>query len=250
MNHPMTPAGVLLDYGGTLVREAAIDVRAGNDWLWAQATYRPAHVTLDDVLNRAARVTLEVSGRRDGCHMEAPWPGLARLIHDYLGIRFDQPFDELELGFWKAAVRTEEMPGARDALARLHGLGIPLAVVSNTAFGEQVIRYELARYGLAEYLRFVMVSSAYNVRKPDVLFLETAAARLGIDARDIWFVGDRLDKDVAGAKAAGMTAVWLRPAKVALPATHNADLVVDDWDALITALTAQRQTPSPARTAS
>jgi HAD superfamily hydrolase (TIGR01509 family) len=246
----MTPAGVLLDYGGTLVREAGIDVRAGNEWLFARASYRPAHVTLDHVLARAARVSADVSGRRDRFHMEAPWPGLARLIHDYFGIRFDDPVADLEIGFWKAAVRTEAMPGARDALEEIRRLGLPMAVVSNTAFGEHVIRYELGRYGLTDYLEFVMVSSAYNVRKPDVLLYETAAARLGVAPADTWFVGDRLDTDVAGAKAAGMTAVWLRPANVALPATHDADLVVDDWGTLITALAARRQTLSPARTES
>ena len=140
-----------------------------------------------------------------------PWPTLTRLIHDFLGIRFDTPMPELELGFWKASVRNASDAGAREALEQFHRRGLPLAVVSNTSFGEPVIRYELARYGLTDHLAFVLVSSDYAVRKPNVLLYETAAARLNVRAEDIWFVGDRLDTDVAGAKAAGMRAVWFNP---------------------------------------
>jgi hypothetical protein len=46
----MAPTGLLLDYGGTLVEEVSVDLRAGNEWLLARASYRPAEVTLRHVL--------------------------------------------------------------------------------------------------------------------------------------------------------------------------------------------------------
>ena len=83
-----------------------------------------------------------------------------------------------------------------------------MAVVSNSSFGEPVIRYELEKHGLTEHLAFVLVSSDYSVRKPNGLLFDTAAARLGVSPQHIWFVGDRLDTDVTGAKAAAwMTAL-------------------------------------------
>ena len=234
----MTPKGLLVDYGGTLVEELSVDLRAGNEWLLSRASYRPPHVTIDRVMERAARVATKVSARRDEVYIETAWPGLTRLIHDFLGIRFDTPMPELELGFWNASVRTQAMPGARDALEQFHRWGLPLAVVSNTSFGEPVIRHELARYGLTEHLAFVLVSSDYSVRKPNVLLYETAAARLNVKAEDIWFVGDRLDTDVAGAKAAGMTAVWFNPQGRENPsrdanASRDVDLTVSGWADLV-----------------
>ena len=228
----MTPKGLLFDYGGTLVEELSVDLRAGHEWLLARASYRPPHVTLDLVLERAARVSREVTARRDEFHLETPWPTLTRLIHDSLGIRFDTPMPELELGFWNASVRTKAMPGAREALEQFHRWGLPLAVVSNTGFGEPVIRHELARYGLTDHLAFVLVSADYSVRKPNVLLYETAAARLNVKAEDIWFVGDRLDTDVAGAKAAGMTAVWFNPQGRENPSSE-VDLTVSGWADLV-----------------
>jgi glycerol-1-phosphatase len=73
----------------------------------------------------------------------------------------------------------------------------------------------------------VMVTADYVVRKPNALVLEVAAARLGVAPGDTWVLGDRLDTDIAGAKAAGMCAVWLKPPNAA-PSTLP-DLTVDDW---------------------
>jgi len=228
----MRPKGLLFDYGGTLVEELSVDLRAGNEWLLSRASYRPPHIGLEQVHERAARVAREVTSRRDEVSLETPWPTLTPLIHDVLGIRFDAPMPELEMGFWMASVRTQAMPGAREALEQFHQWGLPLGVVSNTSFGEPVIHYELARYGLTEHLSFVLVSSDYSVRKPNVLLYETAAARLGVTAEDIWFVGDRLDTDVAGAKAAGMTAVWFNPLGRG-SASADVDLTVCGWADLL-----------------
>lgn len=228
----MPPKGLLLDYGGTLVEEVSVDLRAGNEWMLSRAIAPPPDVTLEDVLERARRVSREVAGLRDRVYLETAWPTLTRLIHDFFGIRFDAPMAELELGFWRASVQTRPMPGARNALEQLHQSGVPTAVVSNTCFSEHVIRHELGKHGLADHLAFVMVSADYSVRKPNVLLFETAAARLGVRSEDIWFVGDRLDTDVVGAKAAGMTAVWLNPNNRQDP-SRDADLTVADWDAFM-----------------
>jgi putative hydrolase of the HAD superfamily len=224
----MRPKGVLFDYGGTLVEEVHFDPQAGNQWLFSQASYRPPHVTFEDVIARANRVTAEVAGRRDYVHIETAWPTLTRLVHDFLGIRFDASMAELEMGFWRASVRTRPIAGVRDVLERLHGSNIPIGVVSNTCFGAQALRFELAKHDLADYLSVIVVSADYSVRKPNVLLFDTAAARLGVHPRDTWFVGDRLDTDVIGAKAAGMTAVWFNPGG-ARDTSNNADLAVADW---------------------
>lgn len=108
------------------------------------------------------------------------------------------------------------------ALQRFQGSGIPAAVVSNTSVGEPVIRYELGKHGLTDTLAFLAVSADYAVRKPNGLLFEIAAARLGIDPKDIWFMGDRLDTDIVGARHAGMTAVWFNPLmREALKARHG-----------------------------
>src|SRR5204863_4540316 len=82
---------------------------------------------------------------------------------------------------------------------------------SDLSFGQRVIRHELAKHGLDEHFTIVVVSAEYAVRKPNPLLFEIAAARLGIDVRDVWFVGDRLDTDITGGRLAGMSTVWYAP---------------------------------------
>ena len=221
------PKGLLIDYGGTLVEEYSSDERAGNEWLFARAAYRPPGVTIDQVLDRARIVSNEIAARRDDFQIETPWAMSTRLIHEFFGIRFEDSMADLELGFWKASVKTRPIPGAFEALEELHRCKIPMGVVSNCSFGSHVLRYELAKHGLAEHLRFVMVSAEYSVRKPNVLLFETAAAKLGRKPEDIWFIGDRLETDIAGAKSACMTTVWFQPPPGA--SSERADISVENW---------------------
>jgi HAD superfamily hydrolase (TIGR01662 family) len=192
-----------------------------------QACHVSPGVTLDVVFDRARRVAREVADRRDKFGVEAPWVSITRLVHDYFGTRFSLPYPELERGFWDASVTTHPIPGAREALDCLSRSGMPIAVLSNASFSADTIRYDLAKHGLADHLAFVMVTADYVVRKPNPLVLEVAAARLGVSPSEVWVVGDRLDTDVAGAKAAAMCAVWLRPPNAA-PSTIP-DLTVRDW---------------------
>jgi putative hydrolase of the HAD superfamily len=224
------PRGLLFDYGGTLVEECAFDPRAGLEVLLRAADPPPA-ADLDAILARIDRVTREVADRRGVVHIETPWTSLTRLIHDAFGTRFRVPLNDLELAFWNASVRTQPMPGVHDALAEFHEQGVPMGVVSNCSFGQHVIRHELAKHGLADTLSVIVVSAEYAVRKPNPLLFEAAAGLLGIPPADIWFVGDRPDTDVAGARAAGMTPFLLadRPT-----ADHmDCDAVATTWPDLV-----------------
>ena len=221
------PRGMLLDYGGTLVEEAAFDPRAGMQILLTHVADRPPDLSVEAIVERVDRVTEEVSARRDEFQIETPWPSLTRLIYDYFGVRFARAFDELELAFWDASVTTRPMPGAREVLGELHGAGIALGVVSNSSFRGEVIRHELSKHGLDDHLSIVVASADYAVRKPNPLLFETAAGLLGVRAAEIWFVGDRLDTDVVGARAAGMHAVLLAEPNVG--ESNGECLIVQSW---------------------
>jgi putative hydrolase of the HAD superfamily len=175
-----------------------------------------------------------VVARREETHVEVPWAAVFHLIYDHFGFEFDEPIATLEQGYWNASVHTEGLPGAREALDRIAAMHVQLAVVSNTSYSAPVLRSELERHGLASHLAFIVASSEYSVRKPNVVLFKLAQARLGLGADKIWFVGDRLDTDIAGANLAGMPAVWLS-ARQPEPEEANirADVVVPDWSKLV-----------------
>ena len=204
----------------------------------ARASHVPAGVTLDDVVERAKRVVAPLSRRREELGIEIPWIPLTRLVYDRFGVKFDVPLAELETGFWDASVLTRPMAGAREALDRINKMGIPMAVLSNAMFTAATIEHDLEQHGLSLHLEFVMVSSDYVVRKPSHLGCEIAAVRLGVGPSEIWFVGDRLDTDVAAARAAGMQTVWLRPPNAVTSSEPN--LSVASWNELVDNLEASR----------
>jgi putative hydrolase of the HAD superfamily len=222
---PQRPRGLLFDYGGTLVEEVRFDTRQATEWLLTHARLAPG-TTVAHVLERAQRVSREVADRRDEFHIETPWVSLTRLIHGALGTTFEAPIEDLELGFWNAGVETRPMPGVIEALAYFRSVGIPMGVVSNSSFRQHVIRHELSKHGIAEFMNIVVVSAEFAVRKPNPLIIEAAAGLLGTSCAGTWFVGDRTDTDVAGATAAGMTPILLSGVATRAEASEN---IVTRW---------------------
>ncbi len=100
-----------------------------------------------------------------------------------------------------------------------------LAVVSNFDYTPTALGV-LKREGIADLFETILVSDEVGWRKPKPLIFELALGRLGIDAGEALFVGDRIDIDVAGAQGVGMGSAWINPEQVPLPP----DVAPPDYD--------------------
>jgi HAD superfamily hydrolase (TIGR01549 family) len=83
----------------------------------------------------------------------------------------------------------------------------PLGVITNWE-SEEEQRRKVEHLGLHASFRYFIVSDSAGYAKPDPRIFEHACGLAGVEPADAVFVGDRLDVDIAGAKAAGMRAVW------------------------------------------
>jgi putative hydrolase of the HAD superfamily len=103
---------------------------------------------------------------------------------------------------------------AREALqaARQHGLRV--VVVSNW---DSSLAQVLERVGLADVIDGVVSSAAVGAAKPDPAIFEAALALARVAAGEALHVGDSLEHDIAGARAAGIAAVWLNRDGAAAP---------------------------------
>ena len=98
------------------------------------------------------------------------------------------------------------------ALRTLRGRGLGLAVVSNF---DSRLRAVLRELGLAGDLDAVVVSSECGAAKPDRRIFTEALRATGARAESTLHVGDSLEHDVGGARAAGLAALRIdrsRPA--------------------------------------
>lgn len=94
----------------------------------------------------------------------------------------------------------------RDAVGALEA-DLSLALITNGAADTQ--REALRVLGIEHRFAAVVISGEVGLAKPDPAIFRLALEKLRLEPEGVWHVGDSLAADVAGAKAAGLTAVWL-----------------------------------------
>lgn len=82
-----------------------------------------------------------------------------------------------------------------------------LGLITNGAADTQ--RERLRWFDLERHFEVILISGEAGVAKPDAPIFGLALETLAVSAGRAWYVGDSLHTDVAGAHAAGLTAVWL-----------------------------------------
>ena len=94
-----------------------------------------------------------------------------------------------------------------EILALAAGARVPLGLVTNGASDTQ--REKLRALDIERCFDAIVISGEVGIAKPNPVVFEFALNRLGVGQEGVWHVGDSLAADVAGARAAGLTSVWL-----------------------------------------
>lgn len=190
----MRIAALSFDLDGTLYDAAALR------WRYAWANFRALRT-----VRVALRVREELRGHAfsDGA---AYRDEEARRVAERLDLAPPEARMQIDraLGEYMVAAlrrcgpRADARPALEAALAR----GLRIAVVSDYA-----VEDKLAALGLADLPWAACVAAdALGALKPHPRAFESCAAALGVASSAIAHIGDRLDTDVAGARAAGMAA--------------------------------------------
>jgi HAD superfamily hydrolase (TIGR01549 family) len=91
-----------------------------------------------------------------------------------------------------------------------------IVIVTNNLLDEQ--QDKLQYCGLAAMVDALVASEDVGVSKPDPAIFRIALERAGVDADRAVMVGDSWANDIAGARNAGIRAVWFNPERIARPA--------------------------------
>jgi len=210
---------VLFDYGHTLIyfddRPHSMLVSAYEqvNRLLAQRLSRevPAAEILIDRVSRAVDADIQrdyALGRPEEVEIASIYDQALRAIGLELEPDLIERVMEIEQHGWLKSVH----PGP-DVIATLEHLkagGLRLGVVSNAAYRPRLMTGQVEALGLAPYFGALTFSSAVGVRKPHPAIYQDALRRLGVEAEETLFVGDRVREDVRGPQALGMRAVLLR----------------------------------------
>lgn len=98
-------------------------------------------------------------------------------------------------------------PGVKEALAafRQHGFRLWLLSNAQAAF----TAYELQLLGLTDLFDGVYLSSDFGCRKPDQRFYNALLNTANLNAASCLMLGNDLETDIAGARAAGMATLYM-----------------------------------------
>lgn len=204
------PKAILFDLGNTILKEGSFERDAGTAKLLEYAN-NPFNVTPLQIRNLVDELDSEIRPRCSVALIEFPTRIYQKLLYERLGISFDLDPAKLEEEFWNAAFSITLQPYIEDVMEALKEKEIPAGIVSNSAFSGSVLRKELEKQGLIDNFQFVMSSADYGFRKPHPVIFLTAASKLNLHPREIWFVGDSIRDDIVGSLGVGMVPVWYNP---------------------------------------
>jgi HAD superfamily hydrolase (TIGR01662 family) len=120
----------------------------------------------------------------------------------------DKQYEDLVWLWYEPLARLVTVePDIRDTLSALRNSGLKMGILSNTFVSASALNRHIEQLGLMKFFDFVYYSHKFRKRKPHPdMFLE-AVKHLNLSPQEIAFVGDRIDNDIKGALATGMTAV-------------------------------------------
>jgi putative hydrolase of the HAD superfamily len=129
----------------------------------------------------------------------------------------------------------------QEIFALVRKAGVPLALITNGASDTQ--RDKLRALGIQHWFDAVVVSGEVGIAKPDISVFRLALNKLAVECEMVWHVGDSLTTDVAGAKAADLTAVWLnRSGRVRREGDPEPNIEIRSLSNLV-ALLAEKEVP-------
>jgi putative hydrolase of the HAD superfamily len=104
----------------------------------------------------------------------------------------------IETRYYRRAMRPE-MPAVLQAIKQM---GLKIGLISNVNSRGQVPT-NLKEYGIIDYFYPIVLSSEYGRRKPDPAIFHYAARLANVPTSQCVYVGDRVMRDIEGARRAG-----------------------------------------------
>ena len=229
---------VIFDAGRTLMNYKEINIRKGIEAYFPYIISNPHNYSIEEIEKQDD----EIFGIFDLCRenrFEIPVKNKLRLLFDLLEIQLSISLDEVAKIEWEEDPVIEAVNHAAELLRWLIEKKIKTAVISNIDYSGTLLKEKLKEIFPENQFEFVIASSDYGVMKPNRYIFQAGIVKSGLEAKDIWYVGDKVAVDVLGSKAAGMTPVlYKNPRNTYQEIPENA-IVVDDLMEIASLLTQQ-----------
>jgi putative hydrolase of the HAD superfamily len=143
-----------------------------------------------------------------------------RRVFAALGVALDPGLVDAVASAYREGYMTSRraLDGAVELLAVLKP-DVRIVIVTNNLLEEQQDKLQFC--GLAPYVDVLVASEDVGVAKPARGIFDIALARAGVAAQSAVMVGDSWVNDIAGARRAGIAAVWFNPDQLPRPSDEQ-----------------------------
>ena len=208
---PPALTAAVFDWGGTLSVFAEVELHD----MWELAARRLADESGLDAVDLQRRLAEAEQRFWQRCDEHWESASLTELLaEESKAIGLDVTEAVLEevathhLDSWTPHIRHHD--DAVPTLEDLRSRGLRIGLLSNTHWPESFHEHFLERDGLDHLIDVRAYTSTMPRTKPDPSAFRHVLDRLGVDATEAVFVGDRPRDDVWGAQQVGMRGVWKR----------------------------------------
>jgi putative hydrolase of the HAD superfamily len=144
---------------------------------------------------------------------------------------------ELTYQYRQSMGRRVVVDGGREVVDELQKRGYTLGIISNL-IGTREIPDWLVAEGFAPYFKSIALSSVLGIRKPDPAIYLEAARKAGVEPGNCAYIGDNLNRDVAGTRAAGfgMVVILISPedlVEAVITDENRPDVIIHEFQKLL-----------------
>ena len=203
---------ILFDYGQTLVNEVKFDGVKGTTEVLRYASVNKYNRTAEEIQAVADTINHElgrfVPSKIHQLQVEVPNNMFTSYLYESQGIKLSIPYSQIDKIFWNAASPGTATVGLIDFLTFLKEHGIRTGVISNIAYSGSMLEERINDILPNNDFEFIIATSEYIFRKPNHRIFELALEKAGLQAEDVWYIGDQYECDIVGSRNAGLFPVW------------------------------------------
>ena len=188
---------ITFDVGGTL-----IECKPSVGHIYSEVAARHGYLVPSELLNRRFKAAWHSA--RVFRHTRADWSALVDAT--FVGLIHPLPSETFFSELYKRFSKPDAWRVYDDVLPTLEALksrGMKLGIVSNW---DERLRPLLQKLNLNGYFDTIVVSCEVGACKPAAELFRVACSRLGFPPNNTLHIGDDFEKDVRGARAAGLQA--------------------------------------------
>ncbi|PFR83925.1 2-haloalkanoic acid dehalogenase [Bacillus cereus] len=112
-----------------------------------------------------------------------------------------------------------------------------VGIITNGSTHRQ--KAKIINTNLNNYFDTIIISEEVGLSKPDKRIFELALNKLNVQPEDVLFIGDDLEKDIAGPQNANIKGVWFNPQKIKNTTKIQPYAEINTLDSLLSYITPQ-----------